>query len=101
MAESWIKIRATLNEMNKNFDDQDLSEYYFIKWFKALNYKGKDDMPIVFETMIRHNEIGNRNIERSSPYTFATLEKTLFEKVKEYEQEQTLTTEEYELDIEE
>lgn len=100
MAESWIKIRATANEMNKNFYNQDLSEFYFIKYFKGKNYDGKDDVPIVFETMIRHNEIGNRTIERSSPYTFETLEKTLAEKVKEYEQEQIIVKENEEyLDI--
>ena len=30
---------------------------------------------------------GNRNIERSSPYTLQTLEKVLKEKVEEYEKE--------------
>ena len=93
MAESRIKIRATTNEMNKNFNENP-SKYYYVKYFNGEKYyKGKDNVPIVFETLIRHNEIGNRSIERSAPYTFETLEKTLEEKVKEYEQEQALTKE--------
>lgn len=91
MAESRIKIRATANEINKNFNETP-SKYYNIKYFKGEKYcEGKDDVPIVFETLIRHNEIGNRSIERSSPYTLDTLEKTLEEKVKQYEKEQMIT----------
>lgn len=91
MAESRIKIRATTNEINKNFNETP-SKYYNIKYFKGEKYcKGKDDVPIVFETLIRHNEIGNRSIERSSPYTLDTLEKTLEKKVKDYEKEQMIT----------
>lgn len=90
MAESRIKIRATANEINKNFNDTP-SKYYNIKYFKGDKYcEGKDDVPIVFETLIRHNEIGDRSIERITPYTLATLEKTLEEKIKEFEQEQMM-----------
>ena len=65
---------------------------WLIKHFKGDKYcEGKEDVPIVFETLIRHNEIGDRSIERSSPYTLDTLEKTLKEKIKEYEQEQMIT----------
>ena len=46
--------------------------------------------------MIRHNEIGNRTIERSSPYTISSLEKTLSKFVKEYEKEQELIKEDEE-----
>ena len=93
MAESIIKIQATTNEMNKNFYETP-SKYYYIKYFNGeKNYKGKDNIPIVFETLIRHNEIGNRSIERNTLYTFESLEKILEEKVKEYEREQALTKE--------
>lgn len=93
MAESIIKIKATVNEMNKQFKDCP-SHYYYIKYFNGeKNYKGKDDEPIVFEVRIRHNEIGGKNIERTHPYTFETLEKTLSKKVREFEQEQKINKE--------
>lgn len=93
MAESIIKIKATVNEMNKQFKDCP-SPYYYIKYFNGeKNYKGKDDEPIVFEVRIRHNEIGGKNIERTHPYTFETLEKTLSKKVREFEQEQKINKE--------
>ena len=88
MAESRVKIRATANEINKHFKECP-SEYFYIKYFNGEKYyTGDDDKVIVFETLIRHNEIGGRNIERSSPYTLQTLEKILKEKVEEYEKEQ-------------
>lgn len=88
MAESRIKIKSTVNEMDKNFRACP-SEYYYIKHYNgSKNYKGNDNETIVFEVLLRHNEIGKRNIERSQPYTFDTLEKTLSEKVKEYILEQ-------------
>lgn len=88
MAESILKIKASVNEINKHFETNP-SELFYIKWFNGeKNYTGDDDKIIVFETLIRHNEIGNRNIERSSPYTLQTLEKVLKEKVEEYEKEQ-------------
>jgi len=88
MAESRVKIRATANEINKHFKDCP-SEYFYIKYFNGeKNYTGDDDKVIVFETLIRHNEIGGRNIERSSPYTLQSLEKILKEKCEEYEKEQ-------------
>lgn len=88
MAESRLKIKASANEINKYFETNP-SELFYIKWFNGeKNYTGDDDKIIVFETLIRHNEIRNRNIERSSPYTLQTLEKVLKEKVEEYEKEQ-------------
>lgn len=36
---------------------------------------------------LKHDQIGNRSIERGSPYTFDTLEKTLEKYVKEYKEE--------------
>lgn len=88
MAESRVKIKASANEINKHFNTNP-SEYFYIKWFNGEKYyTGDDSKIIVFETLIRHNEIGKRNIERSSPYTLQTLEKVIKEKVEEYEEEQ-------------
>lgn len=87
MAESRLKVKASVNEINKHFSTNP-SKYFYIKWFNGeKNYTGDDNKIIVFETLIRHNEIGNRKIERSSPYTLQTLEKVLEEKVKEYEKD--------------
>lgn len=87
MAESRIKIKASVNEINKHFETNP-SKYFYIKWFNGeKNYTGDDNKNIVFETLIRHNEIGNRSIERSSPYTLQSLENTLKENVEEYENE--------------
>lgn len=87
MAESNIKIKASVNEMDKKLRNSG-SEYYFIKHYRESKYyKGNDDEPIVFEVDIRHNEIGKRSIERKQPYTFATLEQILAAKVAEYEKE--------------
>lgn len=87
MAESRLKIKASANEINKHFEENP-SKYFNIKWFNGgKNYTGDDNKVIVFETLIRHNEIGNRDIERPQPYTLQTLEKVLKEKVEEYEQE--------------
>lgn len=87
MAESRIKIKASVNEINEHFKTNP-SELFYIKWFNGEKYyTGDDNKVIVFETLIRHNEIGNRNIERNSPYTLDTLEKTLSSKVKEYDAE--------------
>lgn len=86
--ESYIKIKTSANRMNDEFS-KSKSLYYYIKYFDGHdNYKGDNQEEIVFECMIRHNEIGNRTIERSAPYTFETLEKTLEKKCKEYEEEQ-------------
>lgn len=86
--ESYIKIKASTNRINKEFEKGN-SPYYYIKFFNGENnYKGDDEEEIVFECMIRHNEIGERTIERSTPYTFETLEKTLEQKCKEFEEEQ-------------
>lgn len=88
MAESRVKIRATVNEINKHFKECP-SEYFYIKYFNGEKYYTEDDdKVIVFETLIRHNEIGGKNIERPSPYTLQSLENVLKEKVKEYEKEQ-------------
>ncbi|MBO6244359.1 MAG: hypothetical protein J6O41_07365 [Clostridia bacterium] len=88
MAESRVKIRATANEINKHFKECPC-KYFYIKYFNGEKYyTGDDDKVIVFETLIRHNEIGGRNIERSSPYTLQSLENVLKEKVEEYEKEQ-------------
>lgn len=87
MSESIIKIKASVNEIYKHFEECP-SKYFYIRHYNGdKNYKGNDNEPIVFEARIRHNEIGNRSIERGTPYTLNTLEKTLSEKVKEYEQE--------------
>lgn len=86
--ESHIKIRASLNRMKQEFSKGN-SPYYFIKYYNGTkDYKNNDNEPIIFECLIRHNEIGNRKIERSTPYTFETLESTLERKCKEYEEEQ-------------
>lgn len=87
MAESDVKIRASHNEMLKEFNESP-SKYYYVKYFNGeKNYKGDDDEQIVFDAHLRHNEIGNRSIERSNPYTFKSLEETIEKYVKEYEKE--------------
>ena len=87
MAESRLKIKASVNEISKHFKECP-SKYFYIKYYNGeKNYTGDDNKTIVFETFIRHNEIGNRSIERSSPYTLQSLENTLIEKVEEYENE--------------
>lgn len=87
MAESDVKIRASHNEMLKEFNESS-SKYYYVKYFNGeKNYKGDDDEQIVFDAHLRHNEIGNRSIERSNPYTFKSLEETIEKYVKEYEKE--------------
>lgn len=89
MAESDVKIKASLNEMIKEFNESP-SKYYYVKYYNGdENYKGNDDEKIVFEALLRHNEIGNRSIKRSSPYTFETLEKTFEKYIKEYQEEIT------------
>lgn len=86
--DSYVKIKSSLNKMEQNFNKSN-SKYYYIKYYNGTkNYKNDKNEPIVFECLIRHNEIGNRKIERSSPYTFETLESTLKQKCKEYEEEQ-------------
>ena len=87
MAESWIKIRATVNEIHRNFENCP-SKLYYIKYYDGTkDYKGNPDEKILFNALIRHNEIGNRKLERSQPYTLDTLEKNLTKKVKEYNAE--------------
>lgn len=94
MAESRIKIKSTVNEINKHFKECP-SKYFYIKYFNGeKNYKGNDDEKITFEVLIRHNEIGNRDIERKQAYTLETLEQTLAEKVKEYIKEEISIIEE-------
>lgn len=84
MAESDIKIRASYNEMMKKFNEY--CDYYQIKYCDCeKTYKGSDEEPIIFEVLLRHDEIGNKSIERGAPYTFKSLEKTLEKYIKEYE----------------
>lgn len=86
--ESYIKIKASTNKMNEEFKNG-CSPYYYVKYFNGKeNYNGNDDEEIIFNCLIRHNEIGNRNIERSAPYTFKSLEEVLEKKCKEFEEEQ-------------
>lgn len=82
MAESHIKIKASANEINKHFEENP-SKYFD----GEKNYKNNDNEKIVFKVLIRHNEIGNRSIERSQPYTLKKLEEILAHKVIEYEKE--------------
>lgn len=85
--ESRIKIKASLNTMESKFKDSN-SPYYFIKYYDGTdNYKDDDNEIIIFKCLIRHNEIGNRRIEKSTPYTFETLESALEKKCMEYEKE--------------
>lgn len=85
MAESYIKIKASYNELKKEFDESK-DPYFYIKYFDAdKNYNGDDNEKIVCEALIRHNEIGNRSVERSAPYTLSSLKKTMEKYVKEYE----------------
>ena len=86
--ESYIKIKTSANKMNEKFQNT-YSPYYYIKYFNGVdNYKGNDDEEIVFDCLIRHNEIGTKKIERKEPYTFKTLEETLEKRCKEFEEEQ-------------
>lgn len=98
MAESWIKIRATVNEIYKHFEECPSSLFY-IKWYSSEydgieHYKGNDNATITFKVLLRHNEIGNRSIERKSSYTLESVEQTLYEKVKEHIKEQISEIEE-------
>ena len=87
MSESRIKIKASVDEIYKHYKESP-SKYFYIRHYNGDKYyKGNDKELIIFEALIRHNEIGNRSIERGTPYTLNTLEKTLSEKVKEFEQE--------------
>ena len=87
MAESDVKIKASLNEIRKEFEISP-SKYYYIKYFNSKeNYKGDDDEKIVFDVHLRHNEIGKRSIERKNPYTLETLEKTMEKYVILHEKE--------------
>jgi len=87
MAESWVKIKASINEIDKNFKNCP-SQLYHIKYYDSTKeYKGNLDEKIIFNTLIRHVEIGNRKLERSQSYTLDTLEKNLTEKVKKYNEE--------------
>ena len=96
MGESRIKIIATVNEINKHFKECP-SEYFYIKSFNGeKNYNGNDNEIITFETLIRHNEIGNRTIERSSPYTISSLEEKMSKLVNEYKKEEALSKEDEE-----
>ncbi|MBO5183372.1 MAG: hypothetical protein J6B64_03125 [Bacilli bacterium] len=84
--ESLIKIRSSLNKMNNEFENGN-SPYYYIKYYDGSKmYKNNDDEVIIFECLIRHNEIGEKTIERSTPYTFKSLESTLEKLCKEYEE---------------
>lgn len=82
--ESYIKIKSSLERMNKEFKESK-SSYYHIRYFNGND--SENEKEIVFDCLIRHNEIGNRTIERSAPYTFESLEKTLEEKCREYDEE--------------
>ena len=80
--ESRIKIKASANEMNEKF--YKTPEYYYVKYYNGeKNYKGNDDEKIIFECLIRHDEI-NEHLDRKAPYTFKTLEKKLEQEIKEY-----------------
>lgn len=79
---SYIKIKSLANIMNEDFINVN-SPYYYIKYFN-----GDDNKEIIFECLIRHNEIGNKKLQRAMSYTFKTLEKILKKKCKEYADEQ-------------
>lgn len=91
MAESWVKIKASVNEIHKHFKECPSSLFYIKSYNSEYNgiqhYKGNDDAIISFEALVRHNEIGKRSIERNATYTLDSLEKAITEKVKEYEKE--------------
>lgn len=87
MAESYIKIKSSYNELKKEMDESK-DPYFYIKYFDGdKTYKGDDNEKIIFEALIRHNEIGNKSVERSAPYTLSTLKKTMEKYVKKYEEE--------------
>ena len=86
--ESYIKIKSSTKRMNEEFNNSN-SPYYYIKSFNScVNYKENTEEDIIFECLIRHNEIGKGKVERTAPYTFETLEKTLAKLCKEYDAEQ-------------
>ena len=87
MAESYVKIKTTLNDMKREFNNSSY-KYYSVKYYKGKEYCNvADDEETVFDVHLKHDQIGNRSIERGSPYTFDTLEKTLEKYVKEYKEE--------------
>ena len=80
--ESYVKIKSSVNEMKQKF--QKTPEYYYIKSYDGeKNYKGNDDEKIIFDCLIRHDEI-NDHLDRKAPYTFKTLEKKLEQEINEY-----------------
>ena len=97
MAESRIKIKASVNEIYRHFKKCP-SQLFYIKYYNSefngvQHYKENDNEAILFEVLIRHNEIGKRTLERKQPYTLSSLEKKLSDLVKEYEQEQKISKE--------
>ena len=81
--ESDIKIRTSLKRMQEEFKKSD-SKYYYIKNYHHNGKIENDNRSVVFECLIRHNEIGNNSIERGKPYSFEELEKELEIKCEEY-----------------
>lgn len=83
--ESYIKIKSSISQMKNKFNNSD-SKYYYIKYYSICNNNVEDNNSIaIFDCLIRHNEIGNKSIERTDPYTFESLEKILKDKCDEYE----------------
>lgn len=75
MAESRIKIRATLTEMRNEFNNPK-SNYYDIRHYNGIkDYIDEDN--IIFDVLVRHVELGNKKLERKKPYTFTTLKETI------------------------
>lgn len=84
MAESWIRIKATYNEIEKDFHECP-SDYYYIRNLESeKEYNGNADEPIIFKVFIRHCELGGRKLREDKPYTLKSLNNVLKKMSKEY-----------------
>lgn len=82
--ESYIKIRTSYKKLQEEFENGD-NKYYFIKFYHRDEPVNDENKSVVFECLIRHNEIGNCSIERNKPYSFEELNQLLETKCKAYE----------------
>ena len=91
MAESRIKIRASAKEMWIHYKEHYDKPLFYIEDYASAydgieHYHGNKNEKIIFTALIKHQEIGERTIERSQPYTLSSLRKTLNKKVLETEE---------------
>lgn len=94
MAESWIKVKATYNEISKDFKECP-SDYYYIRNLESeKEYNGNADEPIIFNVLIRHCELGGKKLRQNKPYILKSLDKVLRKMSKEFENKKLQQNEE-------